>query len=325
MTLLPFVVGFSTSYVLLYVLFPFLSRFFSDSPNFRSSHVLITPRGGGIVFVLISSVASFWATFDSSLDPSASFLFRAAPLISLPLAIFGFIDDYIGLSRSIRYFVQLLTAIVVILLCPFFDGFVYWYSFLLFLFLLFSATAVTNFVNFMDGLDGIVCGSLFVAFSVVAFLHSSSFHLIVTLGALLAFLCWNWSPARIFMGDVGSTFLGSVYFSCVISSSSWVEAFSLMLLITPLLADPFVCLLRRFFSGQPVFHAHRLHLFQRLHQAGWTHARVSTLYIMAIFVLGVALLFGGLSWLIILASLELLIGLLLDLRVAVPFTTASRS
>jgi hypothetical protein len=74
-----------------------------------------------------------------------------------------------------------------------------------------------------------------------------------------------------------------------------------------------------------VFQAHRLHLFQRLHQAGWPHARVSSLYIAATVVLALAFLWGGLSWVISLAALELLIGVWLDQRVALPFAVASRS
>ena len=78
-------------------------------------------------------------------------------------------------------------------------------------------------------------------------------------------------------------------------------------------------------AGQQVFQAHRLHLFQRLHQAGWPHARVSSLYIGATAVLALALLWGGLLWLITLATFELLLGIWLDQRVAVPFAIASRS
>jgi hypothetical protein len=74
-----------------------------------------------------------------------------------------------------------------------------------------------------------------------------------------------------------------------------------------------------------VFQAHRLHLFQRLHQAGWPHARVSSLYIGATAVLAVALLSGGWPWLITLSAFELLLGIWLDQRVAVPFAISSRS
>ena len=76
---------------------------------------------------------------------------------------------------------------------------------------------------------------------------------------------------------------------------------------------------------QRLFQSHRLHLFHRLHQAGWAHARVSSLYIASTAVIALALLWGGLPWLITLAAFELLLGIWLDQRVAVPFAIAFRS
>ena len=101
------------------------------------------------------------------------------------------------------------------------------------------------------------------------------------------------------------------------------HALGLLLVATPLLADACLCVLRRLIAGQRVFQAHRLHLFQRLHQAGWPHARVSSLYISATAVLAVALLAGGLPWVLSLAVAELFAGFWLDQRVAVPFLVAS--
>jgi Fuc2NAc and GlcNAc transferase len=124
---------------------------------------------------------------------------------------------------------------------------------------------------------------------------------------------------------VGSTFLGAVFGVIVLQASSWSEALAFLLVATPLLGDACLCVPRRLMAGQQVFQAHRLHLFQRLHQAGWTHARVSSLYISATVVLAMALLWGGLPWVITLAAVELLIGVWLDQQVAVPFAVASRS
>jgi hypothetical protein len=78
-------------------------------------------------------------------------------------------------------------------------------------------------------------------------------------------------------------------------------------------------------AGQRVFQAHRLHLFQRLHQAGWSHACVSLTYISATAVLAVAMLAGGLPWVLGLVLVELLVGVWLDQRVAVPFAVASQN
>ena len=185
--------------------------------------------------------------------------------------------------------------------------------------LLIAITSVINFVNFMDGIDGLVAGCMCIAIAITAFHLSASLPLWTLVGGLFGFCFLNWSPAKVFMGDVGSTFLGSVFVGLVLQSSNWLEALSLLLLSTPLLSDACFCTLRRLVNGQPVFQAHRLHLFQRLHQVGWAHANVSILYIAATLVLSVAFLLGGFAWVITLAALEILIGIWLDQRVAVPF------
>ncbi|MCP9880262.1 glycosyl transferase, partial [Cyanobium sp. A1C-AMD] len=182
-----------------------------------------------------------------------------------------------------------------------------------------------NFTNFMDGLDGLVAGCMAVALAAVALRLAAPWPIWALVGALLGFLIWNWSPAKVFMGDVGSTFLGAVFVGLALQAPSWPGALGLLLVATPLLGDAFLCVPRRLLAGQRVFQAHRLHLFQRLHQAGWPHARVSSLYIGATAVLALALLWGGLPWLITLAFFELLLGVWLDQRVAVPFAIASRS
>ena len=126
------------------------------------------------------------------------------------------------------------------------------------------------------------------------------------------------------MGDVGSTFLGALFGMLVLQSSTWSESLALLFVATPLLADACLCVLRRFSAGHRIFNAHRLHLFQRLHQSGWSHARVSKLYIAATSLLAIAFLAGGLSWVALVSFLVILTGLWLDQNVAVPFSVASR-
>jgi UDP-N-acetylmuramyl pentapeptide phosphotransferase/UDP-N-acetylglucosamine-1-phosphate transferase len=239
----------------------------------------------------------------------------------------GFLDDLHDLPASWRYAAQLSTAFVLLLISPQVQALTRlvapWLWIPLVLLLLVAATAVINFVNFMDGLDGLVAGCMAVLVAAAAV--SGTPGLAPLGGALLGFLLWNWSPARVFMGDVGSTFLGAVLVGVALQQSSWSQSSGLLLLATPLLADAFLCVLRRLLTGQRVFQAHRLHLFQRLHQAGWPHARVSFLYVAATAVLALALLCGGLPWVLALAALELLLGVWLDQRVAVPFAVASRS
>jgi UDP-N-acetylmuramyl pentapeptide phosphotransferase/UDP-N-acetylglucosamine-1-phosphate transferase len=235
------------------------------------------------------------------------------------LAVVGFLDDRHNLPARWRYGIQLATALLLLLLSPLGLGF-WWVPLLLI-----AVTAVINFTNFMDGLDGLVAGCMAVALAAIALPLGAPLPLWALVGGVLGFLLWNWSPAQVFMGDVGSTFLGAVFAGLVLQAPSWPEALGLLLVATPLLGDACLCVPRRLLGGQRVFQAHRLHLFQRLHQAGWPHARVSSLYIAATALLAFALLLGGWPWVMTLASAELLAGVWLDQRVAVPFAVASRS
>jgi Fuc2NAc and GlcNAc transferase len=311
------------SYWFLFLLNPLLLRCLLDQPNSRSSHSQPTPRGGGIVFVLVSSSASLLAWLFSSSSASAPFALLTAPLLALPLALVGFLDDRHNLPSTWRYGMQLATAWVVVMSSPLVAPTVGLLPLLALLMI--AATAVINFANFMDGLDGLVAGCMVVAMSASAIQLAAPWPIWTLVGALLGFLLWNWSPAKVFMGDVGSTFLGAVFAVLVLQASSWTEALALLLVATPLLGDACLCVPRRLMAGQRVFQAHRLHLFQRLYQAGWPHARVSSLYIASTAVLTVALLWGGLSWVLTLAVVVLLIGVWLDQQVAVPFAVASRS
>ena len=92
-----------------------------------------------------------------------------------------------------------------------------------------------------------------------------------------------------------------------------------------MLVDACLCVPRRLLAGQQVFQPHRLHLFQRLHQAGWPHARVSLTYIAATAVLALAMLAGGWPWVSSLTVVVLVLGVWLDQSVAVPFGVASKS
>ena len=292
------------TWALLFVLAPQLRRLLLDQPNARSSHNLPTPRGGGVAFVLVGSAF-------------VAFLGSWLPLVCLPLALVGFLDDRYTLPVAVRYGLQVATAVVLLFISPLH---VTVFGFLPWLLLLISATAVINFSNFMDGLDGLVAGCMVILFAVAALTSNPTLWPLV--GALFGFLLWNWSPATVFMGDVGSTFLGAVFAGVVLQQPSFHAALGLLLVATPLLADACLCVPRRLLARQQVFQAHRLHLFQRLHQAGWSHSVVAGTYIASTAVLGIGLLAGGLFWDLGLAVSVLLIGIWLDQRVAVPFAVA---
>ena len=305
------VVGFQLG-----ILIPILRRRLIDYPNSRSSHTQATPRAGGVSFVFVVSVVSASSLLFPGLDTQ---IITFLPLLALPLSIVGLFDDRYDLPAGLRYVIQLFTAVVMILVSPLS------LPLLALPLLILAFTAVINFTNFMDGLDGLLAGSMAVTIAALTFALSAPFPSWALVGSLLGFLWWNWSPAKVFMGDVGSTFLGAVFAGLLLQASSWPEAFSYLLVATPVLGDACLCVPRRLLAGQRVFQAHRLHLFQRLHQAGWPHSRVSFTYISATALLAFAMLAGGLPWVFALAVAELLLGVWLDQKVAVPFAAASKS
>jgi Fuc2NAc and GlcNAc transferase len=318
--------GTAASWLLLRVLIPQLRRRLLDEPNARSSHRQPTPRGGGLAFVAVSSVSSGMALLSAQ-----AFAAAALPLLAAPLAVVGLLDDRHNLPASWRYGVQLLTAALMLGFSPLVQRFGLavasgnWFLLPVLALLVIAVTAVINFTNFMDGLDGLVAGCMAVTIAALAIALTAPWPLWALVGSLLGFLLWNWSLAKVFMGDVGSTFLGAVFAGLVLQASSWPEALGCLLVATPLLGDACLCVPRRLLAGQRVFQAHRLHLFQRLNQAGWSHARVSLTYIAGTAVLAVAMLAGGWPWVFGLAVVELLVGVWLDQRVAVPFSLASQS
>ena len=169
----------------------------------------------------------------------------------------------------------------------------------------------------MDGLDGLVCGCMIVILATVNLKYD--YGLIPLIGALIGFLILNWSPAKIFMGDIGSTYLGSIYVYILLQSSNIIEFLSLIALGTPLVFDSIICLIRRFIKKQNIFEAHRSHLYQRLNKSGLSHQTVSKIYIgMSIFI-SICYLTGQETILLSGVFLIGIIGYVLDVKIAVPF------
>ena len=291
------------SWLVLWWLVPLLRKRLPDQPNARSSHRSPTPRGGGLAFVVVATLLTPLAV------PGAA---GWIPVVCAPLALVGILDDRWNLPASWRYLAQIFTALALTAMAslplP-------WWSLPL---VLLAVTGIINFFNFMDGLDGLVASC-----AAVLMLASGQW---ILAGALLGFLLWNWSPARVFMGDVGSTYLGAVFAGLVLQQADPSQALGLLLVASPLLADAFICVLRRWYSGQKVFQAHRLHLYQRLHQAGWGHANVSLVYLALITLMAFAYVYTWpLKFMLILLLLALFLGFWLDQNQAMPFSCPNQN
>ncbi len=307
--LLTFLASCLLSSLFLFFLRPLFKIILLDKPNYRSSHILPIPRGGGISIFLTTLIFSCFNGFWY-------------PLICSPLAIIGFLDDLFNLPKKLRYFIQFLTSIIILAFLKnpefYFLSNNNYFLFIIFLILLILfITGLINLINFMDGMDGLVGGCMFVVFLLI--FYTEGLAILPLLGSILGFLFYNWHPAKYFMGDVGSTFLGGIYAFCLLNSYSWTNLLGLILVNTPLIADSSSCILRRLLLGQNIFQPHRNHLYQRLYQSGWSHSKVSTIYIFATLLLSITYIYGNIFSLLFLASLILYFGKILDLKIASPF------
>ena len=121
-------------------------------------------------------------------------------------------------------------------------------SLICYLFLIIFGTAIINFVNFMDGLDGFICLNIIIVFSFVSFSINSGLFFIIA--SLCGFILWNWEPAKVFMGDTGSTYLGALLFGIVVNSHNIANSISVLAASFPILY--------RLKSGEWFGHAHNL-------------------------------------------------------------------
>lgn len=286
------IASFLLSLLLVFLIKENFSKQLLDIPNERSSHIKPTPRGGGLGFVITFILGVIAITFlpISSLE-SDIFL----PLILLPLTIIGFLDDRFNLPSLLRYGVQFAVAIFAVIhynLFPFpFDNLGLTGVIIATVLTVIGFTALINFYNFIDGLDGIVAGVCVVQFSFVA-IYLQQYQWLILMGALLGFLYWNWSPAKIFMGDVGSTFLGgAIAISLLQNPDNLSLSWSAIFITLPLAGDAIYTIICRLMRKENIFQAHRSHIYQRLQQSGWSHQKVALTYIFITLVMGCAIFY----------------------------------
>jgi Fuc2NAc and GlcNAc transferase len=293
--------------LLLTGLFRDLARKFGllDVPNRRSSHTTPTPRGGGLGIVGSFLAGILYLSFSGRLSPGS----LNAVLISgsLLVAGIGLWDDIRSLTPRHRLAVHILAAALLVwgtgqeAALRFGDWQPEFPQPLLGLFLLLSVVWSINLYNFMDGIDGLAgAEGVFVPGAAALLIYHQGgapelpLALILAL-ACLGFLFWNWPPARIFMGDVGSGFLGFVLAALALQTSVYgriLPVYCWLILPAVFIADTTITLLRRWLRGEKWYIAHRSHAYQQAAVRYGSHLRV-TVGIMAI----------NLSWLLPLAFL----------------------
>lgn len=263
-----------------------LRRQILDTPNHRSSHTQPTPRGGGIPAVLLMTGTTLGAGLSGILTlPQMIALAGGGSLI----ALIGFVDDLRPLSSRIRFTVHLGTATAaVILVAPTLPiqlgPTLYQLPLAAGILSILAATWLTNLFNFMDGIDGIASTEAITVLTSAAallWLHGHGdigVYCLLLSAPVAAFLLWNKPPAKIFMGDACSGYLGFVLaiLGLATSSATTLPLWCWIILLASFWVDATWTLLTRLLTGQRWHEAHRSHAYQILARRWQSHGKVST-------------------------------------------------
>jgi len=287
----PGILSFVVAFAALRLLIGPLARLALDEPNERSLHQRPVPRTGGVA-VIAGTAAGLYFVEGAYWPPL---------IIALVLAGVSLLDDLRGMPTPVRLTAHLAAAAVLVwhLAWPM-DP-------LAAVLLVLAVTWTTNLYNFMDGSDGLAGGMAVIGFGVyayAAYLAGNAWipsFCVALAGAAAAFLTHNFSPARIFLGDVGSIPLGFLAAALGIvgwHGGLWPLWFP-VLVFGPFIGDATLTLLRRLFRGERVWQAHKDHYYQRLVRMGFGHRGTAVVGYLVMAACGAMALFGRTQPLII--------------------------
>jgi len=293
------ILTFSTAFLLAIALTPLSIRYAGslglvDMPgDERKIHTQPIPRVGGIGIVLSALVAtSYWIMPGEGLWSELWGLC----LGSIIIVAFGFVDDRSDLNYKFKFLGQILAILPLLFSGVFFETVPFldlspapqWISLpLTFFFML----GVINAVNLTDGLDGLAAGTmvlslaLIVLFSTLSGQHNTALVSISIIGGLLGFLRFNTHPARVFMGDTGSQFLGFIVAALAIKATQHdaiaISRILPLLLVGLPVMDTLMVISIRLYQGNPPFHADKNHTHHQLMALGFRHYEaVATIYLL---------------------------------------------
>ena len=266
-----------------------------DVPNERSSHSLPTPRMGGVPMVAATAVAfGGWTLLTVNgevLGKELSCVF----LFALSMFVLGFVDDLMDLSPLFRFLVQIVSVSLALrALSPIFSGIPLGMRVLPGTFWIPVGAVwsiwMLNLYNFMDGIDGLAGGEAALAssffFLIFAYYGQPGWAAanLVVAAASMGFLVFNWPPAKVFMGDGGSAFLGAFFGmqSVVAALSTPVPFLVLVLPFANFILDTTFTLFRRLIRREKWYQAHRSHLYQRMTGLGMTHREVTSIELLVV-------------------------------------------
>jgi len=256
-----------------------MRRMLLDHPNHRSLHTSPTPRGGGlsIAITVLSVILLLW--FAGYIPDQ---IVLATAVGGLVVALTGWLDDNLDVSIVIRLIMYLLAS----------SWACYWISGMSlgspdlhpveFLLRVLALTWMINLYNFMDGSDALAASQGVFAAVVAAILlfttgSSGPAYIMLALAASCSgFLIWNWPPARIFMGDIGSCFTGFMFgiFVMVTWDDGTISPAVWLIVLSLFICDASLTLIKRLFTGARWYQAHRSHAYQLAIQSGLSHKQL---------------------------------------------------
>ncbi|KVD95402.1 hypothetical protein WI90_06585 [Burkholderia ubonensis] len=242
-----------------------------DTPNWRSLHTIPVPRVGGWGLVPSTLVASLIVGAGSRIG------YALAGMTAL--AVLSFVDDRRGLPAKVRFAVHFVIAGLFVWSLGTGGGL--WAAIVLGV----AIVWMTNLYNFMDGLDGLAGGMALFGFGAYAWEaagHASELAIVASAlaGAALGFLVFNFHPAKIFLGDVGSIPLG--FMAGALGLYGWRnEVWPLWypaVVFSPFIVDASLTLVKRAIRKERVWEAHREHYYQRLARMGMAHRPIAAVW-----------------------------------------------
>ena len=279
------------AFMVSYILTPYMARVgkkqnMMDLPGHRKIHEEAIPNLGGIV-IFFGFLLSL--LFVVEIEGQIKALLIGGVIILL----LGVVDDIVDLPPKHKFIIQMVPALIVMIYnSDLINSFIVnqleifgLLGYLFYPFLIFWIVGVTNSINLIDGLDGLACGIsliVLVTFFILGLRQNSEFISIISIalaGSMLAFLRFNFYPAKIFLGDSGSTFAGFILAS--IGAFLWVlnsgNAFFMLIPIIILalpIVDTLFAIWRRYRGHYPIFQADKGHLHHRLLTRGIAHKNV---------------------------------------------------
>ena len=280
---------FFASLVLSFLLTPFVLSFLkklsmTDGVNERSAHSTPVLRGGGLIFILSFLIVIL--VFSPLWTVLVAEKVELMILFAFFCSLIGFIDDRYDLPAWLRLLAQL-----ILVAYPAFQSPVFYTnipSFVQHIFIIISWVWFINLFNFMDGIDGYAAQEAFfiLTFIAIAFIPLRSVSLVL-IASVLGFLRVNRPRARVFMGDLGSYFLGYLLFGFMLhlcnSGSQYIAPCLIVSLLFTL--DASHTIMVRLIKKEPLFQPHRAHWYQRLYNLGKSHGSIFYLGVFTNFIL----------------------------------------